>query len=61
MKDFWGGNQDFEYDHAKYWPALVQLCQTRKAKWMENWKTLGGTIGIHESAYKVDHELVDAA
>ncbi|KAE9384988.1 hypothetical protein BT96DRAFT_960822 [Gymnopus androsaceus JB14] len=47
MKDFWGGTRT--------------LSMTTQTKWMENWKTLGGTIGIHESAYKVDHELVDAA
>ncbi|KAF5391499.1 hypothetical protein D9757_002415 [Collybiopsis confluens] len=56
MKDYWGGNQDFEYQHEKYWPALIQLCQSRKAQWLENWKRLGGTIGIHESAYKGDFQ-----
>lgn len=60
MKDFWGGTQDFEYDHPKYWPALVTLCETRKAKWLENWKILGGTVGIHESAYKQDQVLEGA-
>ncbi|KAJ3714888.1 CRAL TRIO domain-containing protein [Lentinula guzmanii] len=52
MKDSWGGNQDFEYVHEKYWPVLVDLCKTRKAKWVENWKQMGGTIGIRESDYK---------
>ncbi|KIK62976.1 hypothetical protein GYMLUDRAFT_41278 [Collybiopsis luxurians FD-317 M1] len=54
MKDFWGGNQEFEYQHEKYWPALIQLCQARKEKWLENWRKLGGTVGIQESAYKRD-------
>ncbi|KAJ4477255.1 CRAL-TRIO domain-containing protein [Lentinula aciculospora] len=52
MKDFWGGNMNFEYDHEKYWPALVNLCQTRKLKWIDEWKKLGGKVGICESDYK---------
>ncbi|KAJ3761027.1 CRAL/TRIO domain-containing protein [Lentinula raphanica] len=54
MKDYWGGNQDFEYVHEKYWPALVNLCKTRKDHWMENWRKIGGTVGIRESDYKSD-------
>ncbi|KAF8825192.1 CRAL/TRIO domain-containing protein [Lentinula edodes] len=52
MKEFWGGNQDFEYDHEKYWPTLVDLCKARKVKWMDEWRKLGGRIGLCESDYK---------
>ncbi|KAJ3930536.1 MAG: CRAL/TRIO domain-containing protein [Lentinula lateritia] len=52
MKEFWGGNQDFEYDHEKYWPTLVDLCKARKMKWMDEWRKLGGKIGLCESDYK---------
>ncbi|KAK1225009.1 Phosphatidylinositol transfer protein (PITP) [Marasmius sp. AFHP31] len=52
MKDGWGGDQDFEYKHEKYWPKLVELCEQRKTGWMENWRKLGGTVGISEVQYK---------
>ncbi|KAJ8456349.1 hypothetical protein ONZ45_g18756 [Pleurotus djamor] len=32
MKEWWGGDVDFEYDHKKYWPALVSLCEERRAQ-----------------------------
>ncbi|KAL0563608.1 Phosphatidylinositol transfer protein (PITP) [Marasmius crinis-equi] len=53
VKD-WGGNQDFEYKHEEYWPKLVELCVQRKKRWMENWRKLGGTVGISEVQYKSD-------
>ncbi|KAF8656203.1 hypothetical protein AX16_002639 [Volvariella volvacea WC 439] len=52
MSLWWGGNQNFEYDHAKYWPALVQLTESRTKAWFEKWKELGGTVGIKEWDYK---------
>ncbi|KAF9267820.1 CRAL/TRIO domain-containing protein [Marasmius fiardii PR-910] len=52
MKEWWGGNQDFEWNHEKYWPKLVEICEQRKARWMENWRKLGGSVGISEANYK---------
>ncbi|KAK7463518.1 Phosphatidylinositol transfer protein (PITP) [Stygiomarasmius scandens] len=58
MKEWWGGNQDFEYKHEKYWPVLVEMCEKRKKEWIENWKKLGGNVGISEKAYKTFKESV---
>lgn len=52
MKEGWGGSQDFEYVHEKYWPDLVELCETRVKDWMKNWRDLGGKVGIREWEYK---------
>jgi hypothetical protein len=52
MKEWWGGIQDFEYKHEKYWSALVGMCEKRKTEWMENWRKLGGKIGTSELTYK---------
>ncbi|KAL0572209.1 Phosphatidylinositol transfer protein (PITP) [Marasmius crinis-equi] len=52
MKEWWGGNQEFEYKHESYWPKLVELCEQRKKTWMDNWRKLGGTVGIPEVKYK---------
>jgi hypothetical protein len=48
----WGGNCRFVYEHEKYWPALVEMCEERKKGWMETWKSLGGTVGLKEWDYK---------
>ncbi|TFK75199.1 CRAL/TRIO domain-containing protein [Pluteus cervinus] len=52
MSKWWGGSQDFEYDHDKYWPALVQLAESRRNSWMDKWRELGGKVGIKEWDYK---------
>ena len=52
MEKWWGGNQDFEYVHEKYWPNLVELCESRTKDWMKNWRDLGGKIGSKEWEYK---------
>lgn len=48
----WGGSVDFDYDHAKYWPALIELCKTRREEQMARWKALGGRVGIDEWSIK---------
>lgn len=48
----WEGACDFEYEHEKYWPALVSLCEERKKTWIQKWRALGGTVGIKEWEYK---------
>jgi hypothetical protein len=52
MKEWWGGSQDFDYVHEKYWPNLVELCESRAKDWMKNWKDLGGKVGSKEWEYK---------
>lgn len=65
MKEGWGGNQNFEYVHEKYWPDLVELCESRVKGWMKNWGDLGGKVGIKEWDYKQGnvplskHEVVE--
>ncbi|ESK94659.1 cral trio domain protein [Moniliophthora roreri MCA 2997] len=61
MKEWWGGNQDFKYEHEKYWPKLIEICEARRTKWLDNWRKLGGTIGISESSYKNDVVSVQPA
>lgn len=51
MKE-WDGDHHFEYDHDKYWPDLVALCQSRTKTWEKNWRELGALVGISEWAYK---------
>ena len=52
MNEWWGGDQDFEYDHGKYWPSLVQICKERSSAWLKSWQKLGGKVGISEWDYK---------
>jgi len=44
----WGGSQEFEYVHEKYWPALVELCETERRARMDRWRALGGKVGLSE-------------
>jgi hypothetical protein len=48
----WGGNVDFEYEHEKYWPALMELCKSRREEQMARWKALGAKVGIDEWSIK---------
>jgi hypothetical protein len=48
MKQWWGGDQDFEYHHEKYWPELVRMCEESKRKQLESWRALGGKVGLKE-------------
>ncbi|KAJ7030401.1 CRAL TRIO domain-containing protein [Mycena alexandri] len=52
MSQWWGGACHFEYEHDKYWPALVSLCNERTKIWTENWQKMGGKIGLKEYDYK---------
>lgn len=56
----WGGDREFEYDHAVYWPALEKLCRERREQWMVKWRSLGGKVGIREWDYKGGSEIVAA-
>lgn len=48
MTQWWGGERDFEWDHEKYWPALMKMCFDRRKEQMERWKQLGGRVGVSE-------------
>jgi hypothetical protein len=59
MKQWWGGDREFEYDHEKYWPALVQMCNQRVKEQMERWRELGGTVGLKEWDVKGGQSVVE--
>ena len=44
----WGGDMDFEYDHAVYWPALNDLCRERREEKLARWTAAGEEIGESE-------------
>lgn len=48
MTEWWGGDRDFKYEHDKYWPALVEMCDLRRQAQMDKWRELGGTVGLKE-------------
>jgi hypothetical protein len=49
LLDKYGGTVEFEYDHAIYWPALVQLCEERKKAYTARWEKAGSQIGEIEA------------
>jgi hypothetical protein len=44
-----GGNVQFKYNHAKYWPALNALCDRRRKDFVARWERAGKQIGEHEA------------
>ncbi|KLO17413.1 CRAL/TRIO domain-containing protein, partial [Schizopora paradoxa] len=48
MKEWWDGDREFEWDHSKYWPALVKTCAERRAEQMGRWRDLGAKVGLSE-------------
>ncbi|KAJ7170796.1 CRAL-TRIO domain-containing protein [Mycena crocata] len=54
MSQWWGGDCNFEYDHDKYWPALVSMCDERTKAWTAAWHKMGGKVGLKEYDYKTD-------
>jgi hypothetical protein len=59
MKEWWGGDREFEWDHAKYWPALVTMCEERRKSQLERWRNLGAKVGISE--WEIKGEEVEGA
>jgi hypothetical protein len=43
-----GGDCEFEYDHAKYWPELCRLTDEKRAQMMARWVADGSRIGASE-------------
>jgi hypothetical protein len=50
-KEF-GGDVDFEYDHATYWPALLKACEERRAERKARWEKAGKQYGESETYLK---------
>ena len=48
----WGGSVQFEYSHEKYWPTLIELCNTRREEQMARWRALGARVGLDEWSIK---------
>lgn len=43
-----GGEVEFEYEHAVYWPALKQLAETKRAGYIARWQRAGKHVGESE-------------
>jgi CRAL/TRIO domain len=43
-----GGEVEFEYDHAVYWPALIKLAETRRKAFQTRWEEAGKHVGESE-------------
>lgn len=43
-----GGDVNFEYDHAQYWPALTALSKERSNERKARWEAAGKNIGESE-------------
>ena len=42
------GDLDFVYEHSTYWPALLKLCEDRRAANLERWVKAGRNFGESE-------------
>jgi len=50
----WGGTRDFVWDHEKYWPAFVRMCEEIGEGHMARWRKLGARVGCDEKDYKTE-------
>lgn len=50
----WGGSRDFVWDHEKYWPAFVRMCDEIGKGQMARWRKLGACVGCDENDYKME-------
>lgn len=55
----WHGDRELTYEHDKYWPALIGMCNKRKKEYMERWRQLGAKVGISEWDYKNGPALLE--
>jgi len=51
-----GGLVEFEYDHEQYWPALNELCESKRAAQQARWEKGGKRIGEYEGYLKGGEE-----
>lgn len=54
-KDF-GGLLDFDYDHAKYWPALVKMAEEKRQRYFKRFEKFGSKVGLSEVDLRGDHD-----
>lgn len=47
-----GGDVEFKYDHAAYWPALNKLAELKQKEYRERWIKGGKRIGEYEHYLK---------
>lgn len=47
-----GGDVEFRYDHASYWPALNQLAEQRQQAYRARWIQGGKRVGEDENYLK---------
>jgi hypothetical protein len=47
-----GGDVEFKYDHAAYWPALNELAELKQKEYRERWIKGGKRIGEYEHYLK---------
>ena len=52
-----GGDVEFRYDHASYWPTLNQLADQRREAYRERWVQGGKQIGEFENYLKGENRL----
>ncbi len=50
----WGGSREFVWDHEKYWPAFVRMCDEIVEGQMARWRKLGARVGCDEKDYKTE-------
>lgn len=48
----YGGDVDFVYDHAVYWPAMQELAAARRTAFIDRWVRGGKHIGESEAYLK---------
>lgn len=54
----YGGDVDFEYDHAAYWPAFIGLAKSRSKEMVERWERAGRKVGESERYLRGDGNSV---
>lgn len=57
-KEDFNGDVDFEYDHDIYWPALVKICDERRAERKARWEKAGKRYGESEDFIKGGVEAI---
>lgn len=48
LQKAFGGDVNFVYDHASYWPALNRICAEKRAAYKERWMRAGSMVGEYE-------------
>ncbi|KAM9928370.1 hypothetical protein OXX59_001870 [Metschnikowia pulcherrima] len=56
-KDF-GGQVNFEYDHAKYWDEMVSMASERRKMYVKRFEVFGSQIGLSEEDLRGEHETL---